>query len=128
MGEHWLLTGLIQMRFSLMKHKTGYPSNTVHCCIDAYKDPTNIEKWSDCPNCGLKPKIWVYDNGRSTACGCWKNEYEHFRVEAESIMSVYIRNKKSTLEYDVDGLKKNWNYWCKTGGHKFRASNFTDKW
>lgn len=84
-------------------------------CISAYKTPNKIEEWLQCNSCGLFPLIWEYDNGRSTACGCGENEYRHFSIYAESIMSHVTRNNGSALEYDSDKLRKNWNHWVGTG-------------
>ena len=84
-------------------------------CISAYKIPKNLYEWFRCPNCGLKPLIWEYNNGRSTGCGCGKDEYNHFSIWAESIMSYVTRNDGSALEYDSDELRKNWNHWVETG-------------
>jgi len=92
-------------------------------CIDAYVFPPNKERWDACPNCGLKPKIWIYDNGRHTACGCWANRYEHFSIRAESIMSVYTRNGGETTEYNENELFNNWNHWCKTKEIKYNPSD-----
>jgi len=41
-------------------------------CISAYKIPDKPDEWLDCTNCGLKPLVWEYNNGRSTGCGCEK--------------------------------------------------------
>jgi hypothetical protein len=84
-------------------------------CISAYKIPNDVEEWLDCPNCGLKPLTWEFNNGSSTACGCGENEYVHFSICTESIMSHVSRNDGSALEYDPHGLKKNWNHWVETG-------------
>jgi hypothetical protein len=84
-------------------------------CISAYKIPKDISEWLDCPKCGLKPLTWEFNNGRSTGCGCGENEYNHFSIWAESIMSHVTRNDGSALEYDSHELKKNWNYWVETG-------------
>lgn len=84
-------------------------------CIDAYVKVKHPQKWKLCPNCGLIPKIWQFDNGRSTACGCGKNQYNHFSIHAESVMSVYTRNNSNMAEYDSDKLRKNWNHWVETG-------------
>ena len=81
-------------------------------CIDSYKIPKNPESWSQCPNCGLRPLVWEFDNGRSTACGCGKNEYDHFSIRAESIMSHVKRNGGSVQDYNSDKLMINWNYWA----------------
>lgn len=92
-------------------------------CISAYKIPNALvpghfnktTEWLNCPNCGLKPLVWEYNNGRSTGCGCGKDEYNHFSIWSESIMSHVTRNGGSALEYDSDKLRKNWNYWVETG-------------
>ena len=84
-------------------------------CISAYKIPKNPELWSECPNCGLKPLVWEYDNGRSTACGCGENEYRHFSIVSESVMSHVKRNNGSVLNYNSSKLMINWNWWVKTG-------------
>ena len=84
-------------------------------CISAYKIPDKPEEWLDCPNCGLKPLVWEYNNGRSTGCGCGENEYNHFSIWAESIMSYVTRHGGSALEYDSFELRKNWNHWVETG-------------
>lgn len=89
-----------------------YQPHSYYNCIEDYKDPDG--DWSSCPNCGLKPKVWLFDNGRSTACGCWESRYDHFAIHAESIMSVVKRTGMS-VEHDSDGLRKNWNHWCSTG-------------
>ena len=84
-------------------------------CISAYKIPDKIEDWLPCPNCGLVPLVWEFNNGRSTACGCGENEYRHHSIYSESIMSHVTRHGGSALEYDSDKLRKNWNHWVKTG-------------
>lgn len=83
--------------------------------ISAYQIPDNIEDWLECPNCGLKPLTWTYNNGSSTACGCGENEYHHFSIWTESIMSYVSRNNGSALNYNSDRLMINWNYWVRTG-------------
>jgi hypothetical protein len=99
----------------------GYQVNDQIDCIDAYLYPHEKEfddgpEWSECPYCKQKPKIWTFDNGRSTACGCGKSMYDHFSIHAESIMSVHKRTDgKGMTEYDSDGLRKNWNHWCESG-------------
>jgi hypothetical protein len=83
-------------------------------CISAYKIPNNPEEWLDCPNCGLKPLVWEFNNGRSTGCGCGENEYNHFSIWSESIMSWVTRHGGSALNYDSYKLRKNWNHWVET--------------
>lgn len=87
--------------------------------ISAYDVVKEPWLWLNCPKCGLKPLVWEFNNGRSTACGCGENEYRNHSIEAESIMSYVTRNGGSALGYDSDELRKNWNHWCKTGEHKF---------
>lgn len=83
--------------------------------ISAYKIPKNVENWLDCKNCGLKPLVWLFNNGSSTACGCGKNEYNNFSIVSESVMSYTIRNNGSVLNYNSDRLRLNWNHWVSTG-------------
>lgn len=105
--------------------ETGYPAHNWHYCIDAYKDPEG--EWEKCPCCRLSPKTWTFDNGRSTACGCWESKYDHFSINAESIMSVHKRTDgKKMTEYDGDELRKNWNHWCKTGEILFNHASKRD--
>ena len=89
--------------------------NGKYKCISAYKIPDKVDEWLPCPNCNLKPLVWEYNNGRSTGCGCGKNEYDHFSIVSESIMSWVTRHDGSALDYNSYKLKENWNHWVKTG-------------
>ena len=90
-------------------------------CIDAFITPDG-GVWMPCPFCKLRPKVWEFDNGRFTACGCWNSRYRHPSVRAESIWSVHKRTSgKIGGVYDSDGLRKNWNHWCHTGKKLFKA-------
>ena len=90
--------------------------------ISAYEVVADPWYWDVCPECGLKPLVWEFNNGRYTACGCGENEYNHHSIEAESIMSHVTRNGGSALGYDSDELRKNWNHWCKTGEKLFHRN------
>ena len=83
--------------------------------ISAYNIPKDVEEWKNCPKCGLRPLVWEFNNGSSTACGCGENEYRHFSIWSESIMSYISRNNGSALGYDSYALKKNWNHWVEFG-------------
>lgn len=93
--------------------------------INAYKKVEKPNEWKCCPKCNLIPKIWIYDNGRSTACGCGESRYRHHSIHAESIMSVMknSHNGKSCVDYNDDDLRKNWNHWCDTGEVMFKNSS-----
>lgn len=97
----------------------SYSNNIRHKykAISAFKEVENPEEWFECPNCKLKPLVWEFNNGRHTACGCGKGQYDHFSVRAESVMSVISRSQtgKSAMEYDVHELRDNWNHWVVTG-------------
>lgn len=86
-----------------------------YLCINAYSIPENPMMWEHCPDCGLRPLIWEFDNGRSTACGCGNSVYDHHSIHAESVRSVVERCSGSAMEYETDELRKNWNQWVKTG-------------
>lgn len=108
----------------------GYKVHSDYMCIDAYEDPKDVDKWMSCPCCNLKPKVWQFDNGRSTACGCYNSKYDHFSVRAESIMSVHIRCDGSLKEYDSDKLRLNWNEYCATMVNSCNHSDlrFEERW
>ena len=91
----------------------------VHNLIDDYKFPDNVEEWLPCPECGLRPKVWEFDNGRDAACGCHNSMYDHRSIAAESILSLVHRQNGSCLGYDRDALRNNWNHWCETGEDRF---------
>ena len=109
-----------------IKHVTGHEVKGFYFHIEAFKEPEG--DWHLCPCCELKPKVWEFNNGRSTACGCWTTRYDHFSVHAESIVSVHKRTGgKKMTEYNSDDLRKNWNHWCETGEVLFEhASKRTD--
>jgi hypothetical protein len=84
-------------------------------CTSAYSIPKDAEEWLPCPNCGLRPLTWEFNNGSSTACGCGENEYTHFSIYTESIMSHISRHNGSALHYRSSALRQNWNHWTMTG-------------
>lgn len=94
-----------------MEMNDNYEVHSWINCIDAFEDTTGFKP---CRCCGLVPKKWEFDNGRSTACGCWNSAYNHFSIRAESIMSIFKRTN-SMKDYHTDDLRNNWNHWCDTG-------------
>ena len=116
MGYSEIITGFSRIRKKEYKGTTGY------------KEVDKPNEWLDCPECGLKPIVWEFNNGRSTSCGCGKNAYYHLSIKADSIMSVIARshNGTSIMEYDIYELRDNWNHYIKTGEIKF--SKITGKW
>lgn len=89
--------------------------------IDAYIPPRDPENWLPCPVCGAIPKVWEFDNGRSTGCKCHNSKYDHFSIHAESVMSC-DKNDGHTKNYACDGLKGNWNHWVLTGETNFEPA------
>ncbi len=95
----------------------------------AYKPVSNPEEWECCPNCGLKPLRWCYNNDDSTACGCGESQYDHFSIHAESAMSYAKRHNWSMRGYKDAELRNNWNHWVKTGEVLFPPElRNKDKW
>lgn len=99
-----------------------FPSWSWIECIDDYINPPNQQDYLPCPKCNLRPKVWTFDNGRYTACGCWNNQYQHWSICAESIGSIYKRSKM-TAEYSSKDLLNNWNHYCLTGEIIFERPN-----
>lgn len=90
-----------------------YEINKWIFCIDSYKYPSEDQRpyeWLPCRRCNLKPKIWVFNNEESTVCGCAKNIYDHFSIQAPAILKC-----KSVEDYKSDQLRINWNHYCVTG-------------
>ena len=98
--------------------------------IDAYIKVKDPDKWLPCNDCGLIPLVWEFNNGRSTACGCGENEYRHHSIQAESIMSYVTRNNGSSLDYNSDELRINWNTWVKKQVNLFelKKSEYENIW
>jgi len=94
-----------EMKINILEEK--------YMCTDAYSIPKNPMMWEMCTDCGLRPLIWEFDNGRATACGCGTSPYEHHSIHAESVRSVVERCGGSAMEYDLDALMNNWNQWVK---------------
>ena len=94
-----------------LRHRNNYRV----VCIDDYKDPPEKEEWDSCPRCGLRPKIWEFNNGSSTACGCGESRYDHWAIYSESIGSRLERNAKRTDSKLEGSLRNNWNHYCRTG-------------
>ena len=86
----------------------NYDTHTYYNCIDSYTLTSNDEEWLPCPKCKLIPKIWEFNNGRYTACGCWNTTYNRFKITAPTIFENFE-------DYDWDKLRKNWNNYCLTG-------------
>lgn len=105
--EEMIKREIREMKISILEGK--------YMCINAYSIPEKPMMWENCPDCGLRPLIWEFDNGRSTACGCGNSVYDHHSIHAESVRSVVERCSGSAMEYETDELRKNWNQWVKTG-------------
>ena len=94
-----------------IKIENNYPVG-MHPPINDYKYPEDIEEWKHCPKCGFQPRVWEFDNGRSTFCGCSNSTYDHFSVRATPIGDIVRKTRGSLVGYDSDELKKNWNKYC----------------
>ncbi len=92
----------------------GFEVHSWRNCTNAFKEPIDIDLWLPCPACNLKPKVWRFDNGQSTACGCWNDGYYRFSVVAESVGSL-INRARGFGRMDRDDLRMNWNDYCLTG-------------
>jgi hypothetical protein len=78
--------------------------------IDAYQTleaaNKNPAEWRTCPVCHAKPKVWIFNNGRSAACKCFA-KYEK-KIEAISLGGYFMQHK-SFNGYPEELLKENWN-------------------
>ena len=92
--------------------ENNYFAWSFYDCIDAYKEPKNVDDWLACPKCKLKPRVWSYDNGEETACGCHENKYNHFSVSADETITQVLRRTGGFTEYDDDAHRRKWNKYC----------------
>ena len=92
------------------QYRVGFLSDL----IDAFVKPENEDQWLACPKCGMKPKVWIFDNGRYAACGgCQEHKYDFFQIRTESILSWLKRHNGSIEGYPNDELRENWNKYCR---------------
>ena len=84
--------------------------------FDFYKEPENKEKWLSCPECGLTPRVWEFDNGRTAICVCGEDRYHHKHQVSATPINYYVRKSGGFAGYDRDKLRKNWNKYIR----KFR--------
>ena len=77
--------------------------------FDFYKEPKDKDDWLVCPECGLTPRIWEFDNGRHAHCVCGDSQYKHkHEVSATPIME-YVKKTGGFTGYKKEELKNNWN-------------------
>ncbi len=119
--QNYITIRNIKMKQGMAKSmKAWFEHRQKYKAISAYKRVPNPSSWLPCKNCGLIPLIWEYDNGRGTACGCGKNEYDHHSIQAESVMSHITRHGGSATAYNSDELRMNWNQWVQYGQDIFK--------
>jgi hypothetical protein len=81
----------------------------------------NPDEWLTCQQCDAKPKVWIFDNGRSAACKCF-SKYAH-KITAISINAYYFR--MSTLDgYPDNELRDNWNRHVTNVNRKLTITDF----
>lgn len=105
-----------------------YKHRWTYQLTDSYIFPEDLEEWDNCPVCNAKPKVWEFNNGRYASCRCHNSEYDHHIIYAESIMSCYINDNGSLKNHKDDGLKNNWNTWCRTGEVLFSKPSIDGRW
>ena len=114
------LKNLHQKAEEIKYKKTWKEYRKKYKAIESYVKVSDPQWWLPCKDCQLIPLVREFNNGRSTACGCGKNEYDHHSIHAESIMSFVTRNNGSALGYNTSELRMNWNQWVKTGQDFFK--------
>jgi hypothetical protein len=119
------LKNLIRKKEEIKYKNTWYEYRKKYKAINSYIRVQDPQWWLPCKDCGLIPLVWEYDNGRSTACGCGKDEYNHHSIKAESIVSYVLRNNGSTSGFNTIELRMNWNQWVETGQDVFK--DWTEK-
>jgi len=83
--------------------------------IDAYKPLEDDSDWLACPDCGMKPRIWEFDNGRFAKCAC-DHKYDPAPVRAKDTMTHHREFDGDFTNYDHDELRNNWNKYIEEKG------------
>lgn len=81
--------------------------------FDFYKEPNDGKKWLPCSECGVTPRIWVFDNGRTAMCVCGTGRYNHKHTVKAKPIGYYVRKTGGFKGYNADALRKNWNKYVK---------------
>lgn len=99
------------MGIRILKQKEDYRWQFMS--FDFYKEPEDKEKWIACKECGLTPRVWIFNNGSFAHCVCGEDKYNHkHSVKATPIM-YYVKKTGGFKGYDSDKLRKNWNRYIK---------------
>jgi hypothetical protein len=114
---HYFKVNVLNMEVFISEKDLVYNKylRSLYLCIDAYIEVRDVENWKECPICELKPLVWRFNNGNSTACGCGSSIYNHFSIRSESIMSHIKRHNGSAASYNSNELCDNWNEYATTG-------------
>jgi hypothetical protein len=94
--------------------------------IEAFKVLDDDTEWLKCNDCGVKPRIWVYDNGSHASCVC-KSKYDASPANSESIMSV-LKRTMNIADYSRDNLRLAWNKYVETGEEQHMDYKNTGLW
>lgn len=81
--------------------------------ISDYVKVENPDEWLTCKGCGVKPRVWRFNNGSHATCLCFE-KYDAHPARSESVMSVFKRTGL-TAEYKPDNLRLAWNRYVETG-------------
>jgi hypothetical protein len=93
-----------------IEKKYGYDDyRWEYMSFDFYEIPEEPEKWNPCPECGLRPKIYEFDNGRFAHCICGESRYKHKHEVSAKPIGDYVRETGGFSGFDRDELRRNWN-------------------
>lgn len=75
-------------------------------CGEWFEPLKSVKGWKKCKQCGMFPRVWIFDNGSYAKCHCF--DLYDGGVQSESINSIYKRTG-SASEYSRDNLRSAWN-------------------
>lgn len=100
----------------------GYFRTYSYPNFDFYVEPED-GPWTPCPVCELPPRVWRFDNGQFTVCGCrsdW-SDYACRHISAPSIMTYARQNNGNMTNWDRNSLRYSWDAWCRYAGATERS-------
>lgn len=65
-------------------------------------------EWNECPVCGEKPRIWIYDNGEYAKCKC-QDTYDKSAASGKTIWEYHHEHNGDMTEWNHNDLRDNWN-------------------
>jgi len=80
----------------------------MHATIDSYKPIGETDKeWLACPLCGVRPRVWLFNNGEHAKC-CCGDIYDGAEARCDGALETFHKTGRHD-QHDFDALRRAWN-------------------